>query len=315
MRPSGTSTRRVHLILLGVPVVWGLNYAVIKGALLDFDPLAFNAIRFTLATLTIWLLFRRLGAPVRIPRQRFSSLILLGLLGNAVYQVLFIEGIARTTASNASLIMAAVPVAVAVLGTVLTGDRLRISGWAGVVVAGCGIVLLLTAREGGGYVRGNLVGDALMLAAAASWALYTVLGATIMARTPSLGATLATFLGGTPVLVLVALPSLVRQDWKAVGVAGWAGVVFSGVVAIGLAYLAWNTGLAAIGGARTAVYSNLTPVIAATVAWLTLGERWGAGQFLGAAAVLAGITLTRRGIHHPGDAPPGPTALTRFSAG
>jgi drug/metabolite transporter (DMT)-like permease len=123
-------------------------------------------------------------------------------------------------------------------------------------------------------------------------------------------ATLATFLGGTPVLVLVALPSLVRQDLKAVGVAGWAGVAFSGVVAIGPAYLAWNIGLGAIGGARTAVYSNLAPVIAATVAWFTLGERWGAGQFLGAAAVLGGITLTRRGANRPPTTSPDGASIT-----
>jgi len=137
-----------------------------------------------------------------------------------------------------------------------------------------------------------------MLAAASTWALYTLLGASLMARTQSLGATLVTFLAGTPVLLLAAIPSFVRQDWRAVGVAGWAGVGFSGIVAIALAYLAWNTGLGAIGGTRTAVYSNLTPVVAATVAWLTLGERWGPGQLVGAIAVLLGIVLTQGGLAH-----------------
>jgi hypothetical protein len=42
MRPRRSSTRRVHLVLLGVPVIWGINYAVIKGALLELDPLAFK---------------------------------------------------------------------------------------------------------------------------------------------------------------------------------------------------------------------------------------------------------------------------------
>jgi drug/metabolite transporter (DMT)-like permease len=173
----------------------------------------------------------------------------------------------------------------------------------GVTLAAGGLALLLSTGEGGGYVRGNLAGDLMMLVASSSWALYTVLGASVMARTPSLGATLVTFLAGTPVLLVAAVPSFIRQNWSAVGVKGWAGVAFSGIVAIALAYLAWNTGLGAIGGTRTAVYSNLTPVVAAAVAWVTLGERWSAGQLLGAVAVLVGVSLTRRGAA-PSAAPP-----------
>jgi drug/metabolite transporter (DMT)-like permease len=134
-----------------------------------------------------------------------------------------------------------------------------------------------------------------MLAAAGTWALYTVLASSVMARNPHLPATLITFLSGTPVLLLVAIPSFMSQNWRAVGVKGWAGVGFSGVAAIGLAYLIWNSGLGAIGGARTAVYSNLTPLVAATLSWITLGERWSPGQILGALAVLIGIALTRKG--------------------
>ncbi len=301
-RPSGTDS--VHLILLGVPVVWGINYAVMKTALRELHPLAFNGLRFTLATLTLWLLARRRNGSPSIPKSRLWKLALLGVLGNTVYQLLFIEGLARTTAANAALIMASFPVVVAVLGTALGRERLAARGWVGVGLAGAGLVLLLSARQGGAYTRGNLLGDALMLAAASTWALYTVLGASVMARAPSLDATLVTFVAGTPGLLLVAVPSFIHQDWGAVGIAGWAGVAFSGIVAIGLAYLAWNTGLGAIGGTRTAVYSNLTPVVAATVAWFTLGERWGPGQFLGAAAVLLGITMVRRGAE---SRPPSPT--------
>jgi drug/metabolite transporter (DMT)-like permease len=73
-------------------------------------------------------------------------------------------------------------------------------------------------------------------------------------------------------------------------------VAFSGVVAIALAYLIWNTALGSIGGTRTAVYSNLTPLVAATLSWFTLGERWSPAQFVGAVTVLVGIALTRKGM-------------------
>ena len=285
----------VDLGLLGIPVVWGVNYAVIKAALLEFQPMAFNGVRFALATVTIGLLLRHRGASLRMPRKGLWRLALLGVLGNAVYQLLFIEGIARTSAANASLIMASSPMLVALLATALGRERLRRRGWLGVVLAVAGLTLVLSVQELDGFTRVGLSGDLLVLAAAITWALYTVLASNVMARTSSLSATLVTFLSGTPVLLLMAVPSLASQDWRRIGAMGWLGVAFSGIVAIGLGYLAWNTGLGAVGSTRTVVYSNLTPVVAAALAWATLGERWTFSQVAGAAVVLVGIALTRRG--------------------
>jgi drug/metabolite transporter (DMT)-like permease len=283
----------VDLALLGVPVVWGVNYAVIKAALRELQPMAFNGIRFALATATIGLLLRRRGSSLRIPREGLWRLALLGVLGNAVYQLLFIEGIARTTASNASLIMASAPMVVALLATALGREKLKVRGWLGVAFAVTGLTLVVSVQERAAFTVGSLAGDVLVFGAAVTWALYTVLASGIMARTPSLSATLVTFLSGTPVLLLMALPSLASQDWRRVGAMGWVGVGFSGIVAIGLGYLAWNTGLGAIGSTRTVVYSNLTPVIAALLGWATLGEKWTPAQVFGAAVVLVGVVLTR----------------------
>jgi drug/metabolite transporter (DMT)-like permease len=285
----------VDLGLLAIPIAWGANYAVIKAALREFQPMAFNSLRFALATATIALLLRHRGTSLRMPREAFWRLGLLGVLGHGVYQVLFIEGIARTTAANASLIMASSPMLVALLAAALGRERLQLLSWLGVVLAVAGLTLVLSVPDRVGFTRVSLAGDLMILAGAATWALYTVLATGVMARTPSLSATLVTFLSGTPLLLLTAVPSLVSQDWRGVGAGGWLAVAFSGIVAIGLAYLAWNTGLGAVGSTRTVVYSNLTPVVAAALAWVTLGERWSPAQVCGAAAVLVGIVLTRRG--------------------
>ncbi len=298
---------KVDLGLLVTIVIWGVNYAAIKSALRELDPHVFNAVRFVLATVTLAALARGRGALGRIPRHDLARLALLGILGNTVYQVVFIEGIARTTAANAALVMSSCPMLVALLATALGRDRLPAVAWAGVALAVGGLALVLAAGSHNEFVTGNLAGDLLILASAAIWAAYTVLATRVMARTPPIAATLVTFVSGTPPLVLLALPAAARQDWGAVGARGWSGVAFSGVFAIGIAYMLWNAGIAALGGARTAVYQNFTPVIAAAVAWVTLGERWTPAQFLGAAAVLAGIALTRsRGASRAGATSPTP---------
>jgi drug/metabolite transporter (DMT)-like permease len=103
-------------------LVWGVNYAVVKHALAQFDPLAFNAIRFCIASVFVFVVLRaqgELGWPDRGDRLK---LVGLGLLGNVIYQGGFVLGLARTPAGSASLILAVSPVMTALLSA-LTGHE------------------------------------------------------------------------------------------------------------------------------------------------------------------------------------------------
>jgi drug/metabolite transporter (DMT)-like permease len=73
----------------------------------------------------------------------------------------------------------------------------------------------------------------------------------------------------------------------------WWALLFSSVFALGVAYLIWYGAVQTIGMARTAVYSNLVPIAAMTVATLWLGEPLTAAKLMGAALVLGGVALTR----------------------
>ena len=109
--PTNTSPRlgaEVGLVLL--TLIWGVNFAVIKVALDTFEPLAFNALRFPIAAFVLWIGLRSQGPVPLPPREDLPRLILLGFLGNVVYQIFFIIGIDLTLAGNASLMLATVPV-------------------------------------------------------------------------------------------------------------------------------------------------------------------------------------------------------------
>jgi drug/metabolite transporter (DMT)-like permease len=277
-----------------VPLVWGLNYIVIKAALPAFaSPLAFNAVRWALAAAILLLLVAvRRDRLWVVPADR-PRVLALALIGNALQQVTFVEGIRLTTAGQAALFMSLTPVMVAAASAVLGLERVTRVTWAGIVLSVAGLAAIL--HPGAAALPPAAVwGDLLVLASAACWAYYTIACRPLTERyPPSVVATLPV-LPAAVILVLAGIPSLRLQQWSAVGPAAWAGIAYSGGLLIALGYVAWSVAIRRIGASRTAVLINLNPVVALIAAWLLLGERLDPVQGVGAVLVIGGIALTRR---------------------
>ena len=126
------------------------------------------------------------------------------------------------------------------------------------------------------------------------WAVYTVGSQPLLARHSPLKLTAMAMLAGAPPLVLLSLPDLLRQNWAAVPPLHWLGLFYSALLSVVVGYVVWGTGVQRVGSSRTAIYSNVTPVIAILVAWVVLGDRLALLQWLGAAVVVVGLLLTRR---------------------
>ena len=274
-----------------------MNFPLIKVALEDFHPLAFNALRFPLAAAVLLLLVTMTGGIRRPDARDWRMLVALGLLGNVGYQLLFILGLSRTTAGNASLLLATTPAWTALLSTAVGQERLSRRVWLGVGGAVGGMVLVVAGGEGFRFSGGTLGGDALMVAAAMTWATYTVGARPLIQRYGAMPVTAWTLWAGTPLLVLMGLPALAGGDLGSVRPVSWAAMVYAGILAISVAYVLWNRGVRKLGNARTAIYSNTVPLVALAAAWATLGEVPTALQLAGAVVILGGLTLSRTGRH------------------
>jgi drug/metabolite transporter (DMT)-like permease len=291
-QPSAVGFSSTDALLVVMVIIWGVNFIIIKAAMREIPPLAFNALRFTLASLTVAAFARLTGA--RLPdRADLKRLALLGLLGNSIYQIGFIEGIARTRAGNAALLMAAVPVQTAILSHFSGHERLRSRDVLGLLMGVAGITAIVLGSGKAVGFGSTVTGDLLVLAATVCWSVYAIRSKPLADRYGPLTATTWTMLFGSVPLVLVALPSLGGMDWRAVSAGAWAGTVFSALGALVVAYLIWARGIQRIGPARTAIYSNFTPVVAMLAAWAFLNETPTPWQVTGAAGIFTGIWLTR----------------------
>jgi drug/metabolite transporter (DMT)-like permease len=278
--------------MLTVALIWGLNFSITKGAFERFPPFAFTAVRFAIASVLLVPLVRRLEAPQQLPRSAMTRLGVLGILGNTLYQLAFIAGLDRTTATNSALIIAAMPSIVALVAAGLGLEPVRPRVLIGVLVASAGVVLVVAVR-GEGFGQGRLAGDLLTLVAVLCWAAYTLGLRRLPDGVSPLRVTAITTVAGTPGLVLAGIPELLDMRWSAVGVPGWLALAYATVFSLLVAYLLWNRSVQTVGPSRTVVYMCLTPLFAVVGAAVLLGERPRPLQAVGAALILGGVMLTR----------------------
>jgi drug/metabolite transporter (DMT)-like permease len=295
--PRAASSRLglVDLGMLFVALIWGSNFPISKYVLGQMRPLAFNSLRYVGASLLlltiVWIVYR----DFTIARQDIPRLLFVGLVGNGLNQILWIEGLALTRAGNSSLIIATSPLFVALMNAILGQERMTRRTWVGILLALGGVVAIITnSGSAFGLDRSTLLGDVITLFAAITWAAYAISSKPLVGQYPPLKMTALSMATATPVLLLAAIPDLIKQDWGAVTPTAWGAFAISVTLSLTLCYAIYYASIRAVGAARTIIYNNLVTVVAVIMSALLLGERLMPLQFVGGVVIVIGIYLTRR---------------------
>jgi drug/metabolite transporter (DMT)-like permease len=279
--------------MISVVVVWGMNFSIMKGLYAYFDPLAFTLFRYAVAVLALSVLLKLRGLSLGMERQDLPAVIGLGFVSHTIYQMFFVIGLANTRSGNAALLMAMTPVFAYLAGVLHKRETFSRQVLAGILLSTAGVaaVVLLGTKEVS--LAGSWRGDGLILGAAICWGWYTGSAARLILKYGALRSNYLLMLSGTVMMIPVLLPSVMHQSWTSIPARGWLAFCYSTFLSIIYGYLAWSHAIKWSGVARTAIYSNVTPIIALIGGWLLLGERPVMAQFFGAALILAGVFLVR----------------------
>jgi drug/metabolite transporter (DMT)-like permease len=220
-------------------------------------------------------------------------LLVLGLIGNGVYQLLFIFGMARTRAGVAALIVAAGPAWIAIMSRWLGRERVSRLGWAGIVLQLVGVLCVVGSAQGFDGGEQGLRGAMFISAGSIIWALYSVLLQPYTQRLHALPLSAVTLASGALMMAVAAAPDMLRLDWGGVSAAGWGSALYSSLGAMVIGYMLFYQGVRVLGPTKTAMYGNLQPIIALAVAWALLHETPTGWQLLGAGFVMAGLLVSR----------------------
>lgn len=288
-----------YLCLILATLFWGGNYIFGKMLSREVDPIVLTYLRWFPAVVILLLLFaKRTLSFYPTIQKTWKILTALSLLGIVIFPLFLYQGLQTTTALNASIYLAVVPIAVLLLNRLVFGDKIHPLMLAGAVVSFFGVLCLLSQGDPQTLLQFNVnKGDLWAIGSALSWALYCCI---IRLRPTDLP-------NAVMLTLLVAIAMLCFSPfflWKAltasepiisqISANHWAMI---GYLVIGpsiLSYALWNYGISLVGGAKGAVFTNVTPLFAALLGISVLGEALYWYHFASGTLIVLGLLMCNR---------------------
>jgi len=265
-------------------LIWGSTYLAIRIGVETWPPMLLAGIRYVLAGGILYLWLRWRGAPAPSPGE-WRAATLLGLLllagGNGGVTVAEDLGVASGVAA---LAVATVPLFTLLFG-LLWGHRNSGLEWAGICLGLTGIALLTL----GDNMQASPQGAALVIGAAASWALGSVWGRHLPTPAGSM-ASASQMLAGGVVLLAGSLLSGERLE-RLPDAAGWAALAYLAVFGSIVAYSAYLYLLRTVRPAAATSYAYVNPVVAVLLGVFFAGEQVGRAEALAMPVILTAVIL------------------------
>ncbi len=283
----------IHLKLIAATICWALSPVFGRLVAHYHAPYAFTFGRFLTASLFLLCLTwfgRRIK--LRIQCKHYPGLFLLGLTGICAHNVLVFMGTEYTEANRAAVILASIAIMIALIDWLVLGKRFHPGACMGLVMGFLGTVVVVTDGHPGALIAGVIGrGEYLLLASAASWAIYTLLGRPLLNALSPIAVTTGAVWFGTLLLALflprdaAQLPAIIR-DPNAIAI-----VVFLGVLSSAIGFVWYHQAVDEIGAIVTAMYINLMPVFGIAFALLLLRETPTIALLQGTVLVVLGLVL------------------------
>jgi drug/metabolite transporter (DMT)-like permease len=284
----------LNLRLLLVALAWGINFSVIKFALVDFHPLGFTVIRFALAALFLFIVMLVNRESFAIDRCDRMKVVRLGFIGITLYNLFFMYGLKYTTAANSAMLISISPLFGVLIQAVSGKERLNVRISTGLALSSFGVFLIIRSHQGEfSFSSAGIAGDLLTLCATLSWAFYTIFAKPLLEKYSAITVTAHSMFAGTLLLLPLGLPGMFSQPWSAISGPSWSALAFAAFIAGGVAYVFWYQGVKELGVTRTMVYHYLMPFAAVLFAAVVLGEKITLLQIIGGSAVLLGVYLVQ----------------------
>jgi drug/metabolite transporter (DMT)-like permease len=268
-------------------------YIAAKVVTTEMPPWALCFWRIVIAGLILLPITRRhWSGMISLVRQRWLSLLILGGVGFSISPGLIYIGLNYTTAINAGLIIALMPVITMILARFFLNEPVGTWQFVGSIVAFIGMAIIVTRGDLLALLRLDLnTGELLVVCAAIAFAVYTVLLRRTKYELPGLPL-LVVLLGGAAVTTTpFYIWELFHDDRTALNAKGLWALLYTAGPGGALMYYLFNLSVQALGASRAGVFLYLQTVFIAVLAYFFLDERLLSYHLVGAFFILVGVLL------------------------
>lgn len=288
------SLLRCHLSLLLVIIFWGSSFASIKVILPQIPANTLALFRFIIASVTLGIIFIATKQPC-IKKKDLAGVILSGLSGIAIFNVLQNQGLRYAGATDSAILVAMSPVFIALLSWLVLKEKISRLQILGIVIAFVGSVIIASngSVENGAYDKLRLFGDLLVVLSSLVWAIFSINLKKLLTHYPPLTIMTYSTLIGTIFLVPFALLEF-PVNITSVSWAGWLNVLYLGLLASALGNLIWNAALDKVSPVTAGAYLYLSPVVSAVVAFILFQELPTIYTIVGGLIILLGTFLASK---------------------
>ncbi len=281
------------LFMVGTAMLMGSSYPFAKEVLAHMSPLLYSASRYVVAGLFLFAAMALMRKPMALGRRDWWPMIGLAVTGVAVFQACWGLAMARSAPSLGSIVMTTTTIFAAILAR-LAGRQLPAMGWAGIVIAFAGVVLVVNNSLVHFTIEiSNLEGTLLWMGSALAWAIYVERCGPYNARLGALRVMAWTTLIGSGLLLSVSLIFDSLGEFGQLDGRLWSYWLYTAIFPVGVAFLGLTAGLERLGVSRVMVYMYLIPVAGVGLSALFFGGPLTWARVLGGSIVLAGVILTR----------------------
>lgn len=284
---------RAYLLLTASMALVGSYVALSKPLLAVFPVLVLALLRFAIAAVAMIPWTRPARDEPPLTRSEHLQLFLMSFFGNFLFSIAMLNGVARTTASAAGVILSTLPAVVALLSWLLLRERLGGRAVLAIALAVAGIALLSLVRADDSGRASALLGNLLMLAAVGCEASYVIFARRLAQRRAPLRVSALINLWGLALIAPWGLWQLAQAplDFAAVGVGAWLLLVFYALAASLFAVWLWMAGMRDVPASTAGVFTVALPISATLVGALLLGEPFSLLHLVALLLAAAGVLL------------------------
>jgi drug/metabolite transporter (DMT)-like permease len=229
----------------------------------------------------------------KITQKQFWQVIGVGFVGYGISLSLQFLGTKLSTAANGSLVTSATPAFVLIFAWILLKEKITSLRLIALLLATLGVVAVIDPRSAQ-LNPGLFLGNLLLLGAALTWALYSVLVRKATQDLEVLPFSLIAFLGGLPVSIPAGAWELKTIGVGEISPGVVGGVLFLGIISTALAMVLWNNAFALIDANLASLTFFAQPVVGTLLGWLFLGEEITSLFLVGGFLIGAGLIISSR---------------------